>query len=79
MLASDVGVRIYADHCIDYLRTVLMCHGDTTLFLTIVDPSQPMGARGDLSAHHKCRDFEKLHDWNRNHGVKLGSFAEEDQ
>lgn len=79
MLASDVGVRIYADHCIDYLRTVLMCHGDTTPFLTIVDPSQPMGARGDFSAHHTCGYFGKLQDWNRKHGVKFGLFAEEDQ
>ncbi|RGP72661.1 multidrug resistance [Fusarium longipes] len=79
MLASDVGVRIHADHCIDYLRTTLMCHGDTTPFFTIIDASQPMGARGDFSAHHRCKDFGKLQDWNRKHGVSFGSFAEEHQ
>ena len=79
VLASDVGVRIHADHCIDYLRTTLMCHGDTTPFFTIIDPSQSMGARGDFSAHHKCRNFGKLQDWNSKHEVKFGSFAAADR
>ena len=56
-----------------------MCHGDTTPFFTIADPLQPMGACGDFNAHRKCRDFGKLQDWNRKHGVKFGSFAEADQ
>lgn len=63
MLDSDVGARMHVDHCIEALRLVLMCHGDTTPFFTVMDPSLSVGARGDLSPHHKCRDFEKLRSW----------------
>ncbi|KAL2212808.1 hypothetical protein CC79DRAFT_1318717 [Sarocladium strictum] len=62
MLASDVGARMHADHCIEHLRLSLMCHADTTPFFTYIDASQPMGAKGDFSSHHKCRDFKKIQD-----------------
>lgn len=77
VLASDVGVRMHADHCIDLLRTSIMCHGDTTPFFTVVDPSQPMGARGDFSAHHKCKNFTRLQEWTRENSQEFQAFEEE--
>ncbi|KAJ3528758.1 hypothetical protein NM208_g10061 [Fusarium decemcellulare] len=77
MLASDVSARMHADHCIDHLRTSLMCHGDTTPFFTIIDPSQPLGARGDFSAHHKCRDFERNQSWTKENSEKFHAFKED--
>lgn len=63
VLASDVGVRMHADHCIDLVREALICHGDTAPFFTVVDPEQPQGARGDFNAHRKCKDSSKLQEW----------------
>lgn len=74
MLASDVGARMHADHCIEHLRLSLMCHADTTPFFTYIDPSQPMGARGDFSSHHKCRDFKKIQDLAMEKQQPFGSF-----
>jgi hypothetical protein len=69
MTASDVGVRMHVDHCIEHIRIALMCHGDTTPFFTIIDPDAPLGARGDFSPHHKCKRFDTLQEWSREHGV----------
>lgn len=68
---------MHADHCIDLLRTSLMCHGDTTPFFTVIDETQPMGGRGDFSAHHKCVNFEKLQSWTRENGEKWVPFDED--
>jgi hypothetical protein len=61
--ASAVGQRMHVDHCIEELRKTLMCYGDTTPFLTIVDPNAPIGAKADFDARHKCRDYEKIRVW----------------
>lgn len=67
MLDSDVGARMHVDHCIEALRVTLMCHGDTTPFFSILDPTAPLGARADFSPHRKCRKFDKLHSWVKDH------------
>ncbi|KAI0158113.1 hypothetical protein GGR57DRAFT_459069 [Xylariaceae sp. FL1272] len=71
MLASDVGTRIHVDHCIETLRKSIMCHGDTTPYFTVFDSEQSLGARADFSAHHKCRNFEKLRQWTRDNAKAL--------
>jgi hypothetical protein len=44
-------------HCIDYLRRVLMCHGDLTLMDTNTDP----GFKGYRP--RQCTDWEALREW----------------
>lgn len=63
MKDSDVGARMYVDHCIEALRLSLMCHGDTTPYLVKLDPDSPVNAQADFSPHHKCVKFEPLVDY----------------
>jgi hypothetical protein len=58
--SSAVGNRMHVDHCIETLRQTLMCHADVTPLLVRLDPESPTGTRADFSAHHKCRDFERV-------------------
>jgi hypothetical protein len=61
--SSDVGNRMHADHCIETIRKVLMCHGDTTPLFDVVDLNNPVGRVGNFNLRMKCRSFEKLSDW----------------
>ncbi|KAI1188576.1 hypothetical protein F5B17DRAFT_451587 [Nemania serpens] len=64
MLASDVEARMHADHCIEALRLAIMCHGDTTPSITVLNPAAPRGEMSDFSPSKKCRKFDKLRDWS---------------
>ncbi|KAI8628055.1 hypothetical protein F5Y19DRAFT_439414 [Xylariaceae sp. FL1651] len=64
MLASDVEARMHTDHCIEALRQALMCHGDTTPSITVLNPNAPRGEMADFSPHKKCRKFERLQEWS---------------
>jgi len=61
--SGDVGNRMHADHCIETIRKVLMCHADVTPLLDIVDPQNPLGRKGDFNIRMKCRSFGRLQDW----------------
>ncbi|KAI1329073.1 hypothetical protein F5Y16DRAFT_367347, partial [Xylariaceae sp. FL0255] len=37
MAASDSGAWMHTDHCIEAVRLALMCHGDTTPAITILE------------------------------------------
>ena len=56
---------MHVDHCIEALRLSLMCHGDTTPYFVMTDPTAPQGMRADFSPHHKCRNFEKIREWTK--------------
>ncbi|KAI0398912.1 hypothetical protein F4802DRAFT_611274 [Xylaria palmicola] len=64
MLASDVEARMHTDHCIEALRLALMCHGDTTPSITVLNPDAPRGEMADFSPAKKCRKFDKLQEWS---------------
>ncbi|KAH8162912.1 hypothetical protein CIB48_g5328 [Xylaria polymorpha] len=64
MLASDVEARMHTDHCIEALRLAIMCTGDTTPSITVLNPNAPRGEMADFSPHKKCRKFEKLQEWS---------------
>lgn len=64
MLASDVEARMHTDHCIEALRLAIMCHGDTTPSITVLNPNAPRGEMSDFSPAKKCRKYEKLRDWS---------------
>jgi len=62
----------HLDHCLDYLRQVLMCNGDLSPNTFSVAP----GGKGyvpSFNESHQCRDFEKIFDWakKRNNGVSI--------
>ena len=61
--SSEVGNRMHADHCIETIRKVLMCHADVSPLLDIVDPQNPLGRKGDFNIRMKCRNFARLQDW----------------
>ena len=48
-------------HCIDYLRQVLMCHGDLTPITLAYDIKENF-VKPDFRIKHTCRDFESI--WN---------------
>ncbi|KAI0147239.1 hypothetical protein GGR57DRAFT_477614 [Xylariaceae sp. FL1272] len=64
MLSSDIESRMHADHCIEALRIALMCHGDTTPSIGILDPKAPRGQMADFSPLLKCRNFDRIQEWS---------------
>ncbi|OCL00371.1 uncharacterized protein K441DRAFT_651284 [Cenococcum geophilum 1.58] len=67
--------RTHVDHCIESLRIAIMCHGDVTPLLIRHDPSNPLGDVADFSNHHKCRRFDKLVDWMKDHAMSCDGKA----
>jgi len=55
--------QLHTDHCIDYLRQTIMCHGDMTPVHVhhweSVDRWSP-----DFESTHTCRNFDKLLRWS---------------
>ncbi|KAH8591205.1 hypothetical protein B0O99DRAFT_675382 [Bisporella sp. PMI_857] len=65
--SDDRQDQIHIDHCIDYLRQVIMCHSDVT---PITHAPRPEGFnpllsdwRPKFAVHYTCRNFQKIHDW----------------
>lgn len=59
----------HADHCIDTLRQVLMCHGDIALMTYdwIDDYRWPWP---NFHADHECRRWDLLEQWSAEHSVR---------
>ncbi|CAK1356547.1 uncharacterized protein RHO25_012310 [Cercospora beticola] len=53
---------MHGDHCIDYLRQVLICHGDLTPIRQHWEPSLHAYA-AEQETVHQCRDFQKIWEW----------------
>ncbi|KAF2092599.1 hypothetical protein NA57DRAFT_49976 [Rhizodiscina lignyota] len=63
---SDKSRADHLSHCVDYLRQVLMCHGDVTPIALIADPNPPAfrpPILPNFSIKHTCRKFDKIFDW----------------
>ncbi|KAF2445871.1 hypothetical protein P171DRAFT_484526 [Karstenula rhodostoma CBS 690.94] len=60
---DEITARMHVDHCIEALRISLMCHGDTTPYMVLNDPTAPNNMRADFSPHHKCRNFDSIKEW----------------
>lgn len=61
------NTNIFSDHCIDYLRQVIMCHSDVTP-ITHSERPKPYNPvlspwRPNFAVPHTCRNFWKIHDW----------------
>ncbi|KAI0520849.1 hypothetical protein F5B22DRAFT_653787 [Xylaria bambusicola] len=55
------------DHCIDYLRQSIMCHGDVTP-ITFEWNSEINNYLGHHSTEHQCRDFNQIFNWAKGRG-----------
>lgn len=57
----------HVGHCFDYLRSSLMCCGDTALEGQASDTNEP-GTLGEAS-HHVCKDYKRIKSWAESHRV----------
>jgi hypothetical protein len=65
-------LRGHLDHCIEILRTTLMCHGDIGVFpFRYYEGFE--GHWPDFSTLHTCRNFEGIRDWAFEHAVAFGN------
>ncbi|EME84583.1 uncharacterized protein MYCFIDRAFT_133959 [Pseudocercospora fijiensis CIRAD86] len=53
---------MHADHCIDYLRQSIQCHGDLTPIVQTWQPDLHAYAASQRTVH-QCRNFDKIWDW----------------
>ncbi|KAJ5569720.1 uncharacterized protein N7459_009150 [Penicillium hispanicum] len=64
---TGVNAEMHMDHCIDYLRQSIMCHGDVTPLVHIPRPGGPRGNGApwmpNFRVKHTCRNFWKIHEW----------------
>ncbi|KAK3690281.1 hypothetical protein B0T22DRAFT_379654, partial [Podospora appendiculata] len=66
---SDIPQRSnHTDHCIDYLRQAIMCHGDLTP-ITFEWIPEISGYIAHHSTEHQCRDFESIFEWAERRGA----------
>ncbi|KAJ2975536.1 hypothetical protein NUW58_g2671 [Xylaria curta] len=66
---ANVGDRMHVDHCIEALRLQLMCNADLTPLLIEVDDNE-LGQKADFNVHHKCRNWEKVTEWQDTYNVE---------
>ena len=59
---SAIEVGVHRDHCLDYIRQAIMCHGDAT-FETINEH----GVLDGMGGTHQCRDFDLMFSWAYEH------------
>ncbi|PVH73089.1 hypothetical protein DL98DRAFT_368816, partial [Cadophora sp. DSE1049] len=50
------------EHCVDYLRQVLMCHGDLTP-ITLTWSDKMNWVKPNFSIQHTCRNFQSIWDF----------------
>ncbi|KAG1852834.1 hypothetical protein DFJ58DRAFT_745990 [Suillus subalutaceus] len=68
MHESPEEFRTHIDHCIEMLRQLTMCAGDTTMITHdwVEGRTTPFA---DFNVHHQCRNFEKVLNWVDEHRV----------
>lgn len=66
MLITRFLLHLTLDHCIDYLRQVIMCESDVTPVTSnwVFTHHTP---HPDFNTMHKCRNFTKLLEWVEEH------------
>lgn len=65
----DSVFRKHLDHCADMVRQKLMCDGDVTplTFNWVKGFSHPVP---NFNVLHKCRSYDAINDWAREHEIK---------
>ncbi|PWI69359.1 hypothetical protein PCL_01006 [Purpureocillium lilacinum] len=64
----------HVDHCINSLRIYLQCTADVTPYLILKDERRPLGIDPDFCTRHKCRNFEKIQRWARDHELNTDDY-----
>jgi hypothetical protein len=47
-----------------------MCNADVTPLLIEVDESSTLGQKSDFNVHHKCRNWEKVTEWQYENSIE---------
>lgn len=58
------------DHCVEFLRQVLMCSSDVAI-ITYDWVEGHEVPYPDFNTKHQCRDFEKVLRWGKEHVVNV--------
>ncbi|KAK4545972.1 hypothetical protein LTR36_002536 [Oleoguttula mirabilis] len=53
----------HIDHCIDYIRQIIMCHGDLTPMPLVYDPRGHPQYGPNFRVIRTCRNFDKIFEW----------------
>ncbi|KAF7190114.1 Oxidase ustYa [Pseudocercospora fuligena] len=53
----------HLNHCFDYLRQAIMCHGDTALEGAQTTFGEEVGGSDGWNVKHVCKPWDKIHDW----------------
>ncbi|GJN83108.1 hypothetical protein PLIIFM63780_006656 [Purpureocillium lilacinum] len=72
--AFDGTPEQHVDHCINSLRIYLQCTADVTPYLILKDERRPLGIDPDFCTRHKCRNFEKIQRWARDHELNTDDY-----
>ncbi|KZT69728.1 hypothetical protein DAEQUDRAFT_726394 [Daedalea quercina L-15889] len=64
--------RVHLDHCIELLRQSLMCTADVGL-ITFDWVAEHRNPWPNFSTQHRCRNFDKLVEWNEAHSVSINA------
>ncbi|KAI1119431.1 hypothetical protein F5Y14DRAFT_395268 [Nemania sp. NC0429] len=64
----------HVDHCINSLRLLIQCKADIDLYLVKVDTRTPLGIDPDFNTKHKCVNFEKIHQWAKEHELDTSQY-----
>ncbi|PLB48380.1 hypothetical protein P170DRAFT_427466 [Aspergillus steynii IBT 23096] len=65
-LDAEMTEMNHIDHCLDSVRQSVMCHSDIAPITWTWDDSSG-SAKGVLTNHHTCRDFEAIRTWAMEH------------
>jgi hypothetical protein len=64
MQETEERLQVHLDHCIELLRMNLMCMSDVSV-LTYTWSDKKDIPNPDFDVTHRCRDFDKIAEWNR--------------
>ncbi|KAM0244541.1 hypothetical protein ACHAQJ_010749 [Trichoderma viride] len=66
--ATSQILHTHVEHCIDILRQNIMCQPDTGFYPVYWIEGRPV-AMPDFSTQRKCRNFDRLLQWARDHSI----------
>jgi hypothetical protein len=66
---NDAMDRKHVDHCIEAIRLQLMCSANVVPLLVELDEKSKFGFKTDFNVNMKCRNYDKIVDWQSAHGL----------
>ncbi|KAI6716189.1 hypothetical protein JHW43_001292 [Diplocarpon mali] len=67
---TNVPKKEHANHCIEMLRQVIMCKGDTALMTYEWLPDFP-GPWPNFGIQHECVNWERIDDWSKERSINI--------